>query len=192
MSTSPPNLTRRDRIRNRIAAMIVLILIWTLLWGAFSVGNLVVGALVATAVLVFFPLPPVTFAGRIRPWGVVVLLARFLGDLLVASVQVASLAFRPGRPRSAIVAVRLRVRSDLNLTLVAELVSLVPGSLIVEADRDNGILYIHVLGVAGPAELERFRRRVLALEARIARAIGSAAELAQVASPITEPGGLSR
>lgn len=186
MTRPVPELTRRDRIRNRIAAMVALILVWSLLWGSFSVGNLLTGALVATLVLVFFPLPPVTFAGRVRPWWVLVFLARFLVDLVVASVQVASLAFRPGKPASAIVAVRLRVHSDLNLTLVAEFVSLVPGSLIVEADRANGVLYIHLLGVTGPQRLERFRREVLELETRLVRAIGSRAELARVAAPITE------
>lgn len=71
---------------------------------------------------------------------------------------------------------RLRVRSDLNLTLTAEALSLVPGSLIVEVDRDAGILYVHVLGVRDRAEVERFRDGVLELEARLIAAIGSAQE----------------
>lgn len=182
MSPPAPVLTRRDRIRNRIAAVAILVLVWNLLWGAFTWGNLVTGVLVATVVLTFFPLPPVTFAGRIRPLGVARFLLRFLADLVVASIQIAALAFQFGRPpRGAVVAVPLRIRSDLNLTLVAVTVSLIPGSVILEADRSTGTLYIHMLGVKKRADVERFRQRVLALEARLVRAIGSRAELAQLA-----------
>lgn len=184
---SSDTLTRRDRIRNRISALIALVLVWSLLWGAFTWANLITGLLVASIVLVFFPLPPVTFSGRIRPWGLVVFLTRFFADLVVASVQIAWLAFRLGhRPMSAIVAVPLRVRSDLNLTLVAEAVSLIPGSLIIEADRSTGTLYIHMIGVTGPEDVARFRRRVLQLEARLIRAIGSNAELQRLTDPLPD------
>ncbi len=105
----------------------------------------------------------------------------FLRDLVVASAQVAWLAVRVGpTPRSAIIAARLRVNTDLNLTLTAEALSLLPGSLILEADRRTGTLYIHVLGVTSRDEVERFRRGVLELEARIIEAIGSPEELRRV------------
>nr|WP_255672337.1 Na+/H+ antiporter subunit E [Glycomyces amatae] len=176
-------MTRRERLRSRITAVIGLVLVWDLLWGDFSLLNTVFGVLVATAILVVFPLPPVKFGGRLRPVGVVRFAARFLFDLVVASFQVALLAFRPGRPTNAIVAVRLRVPSDLNMTLVAEAVSLVPGSLIAEADHQTGTLYIHMLGVRDEAHLERLRAGVLLLEARLIRAIGSDEELRKVSAP---------
>src|SRR5690606_34989351 len=161
VSPPAPTLTRRDRIRHRIAAVTSLVVVWSLLWGAFTWGNIVAGALVAIVVLKFFPLPPVTFAGRIRILGVANFLLHFLADLLVASVQIAWLALRPGPPpRGAILAVPLRIRSDLNLTLIAVAVTLIPGSIILEADRSSGTLYIHMLGVADRAGVERFRARV--------------------------------
>ncbi len=172
------------RWRDQLVAVGWLVLVWNLLWGEFSVGNLIGGLAVALVVLLFFPLPPVTFEGRIRPIAVLRFAGRFVSDLVTASVQVAWTALRPGAPpRSAIIAVPLRVGSDLNLTLTAEASSLVPGSLILAVDRANGILYVHVLDVPGPAGVARARREVLALEERIVRAIGSAAELRQLASP---------
>ncbi|GAA0798253.1 Na+/H+ antiporter subunit E [Spirilliplanes yamanashiensis] len=172
-------MTPRLRRRNRIVAVAGLVAVWLLLWGSFTPLTLAGGIVLALVVLAVFPLPPVTFAGRLRPWPIAVFTALFLRDLLLASAQIAWLAIRPGPPpRSAIIAVPLRVGSDLNLTLTAEAVSLIPGSLIVEADRRTGTLYVHVLGVTGPAGVERARAGVLDLEARIVRAIGSAAELA--------------
>ncbi|SCL17450.1 multicomponent Na+:H+ antiporter subunit E [Micromonospora inyonensis] len=127
--------------------------------------------------LAVFPLPPVTFAGRLHPLGLLRFGLRVLYDLVVASLQIAWLALRFGHePRGAIIAVPLRVNTDLNLTLTAEALSLVPGSLIMEADRATGTLYIHVLGVRTIEDVERFRRGVLELEERIIAAVGSEGE----------------
>ncbi|WP_255686074.1 Na+/H+ antiporter subunit E [Micromonospora okii] len=186
----PPARARTRPWRDRLVALAWMALIWCLLWGRFTWGNLVAGLLVAAAVLVFFPLPPVTFGGRLRPRALLVLLGRFLTELVVASAHVAWLAVRFGhRPRDAIIAVRLRVRTDLNLALTAELISLVPGTLIIEVDRDRGVLYVHVLDARGPEDLAASRRRVLVTEARLVRAIGSPAELRLLDTPApADPG----
>ncbi|MET7836645.1 Na+/H+ antiporter subunit E [Micromonospora sediminicola] len=172
-----PPLTRRVRRRNRAVATVGLVTVWVLLWGTLSWANVISGLVVAGVLLVVFPLPPVTFAGRIRPVPLLRFLARFLRDLVVASAQVAWLAVRFGHtPRGAIIAVPLRVNTDLNLTLTAEALSLVPGSLILEVDRRTGTLYVHVIGVRTVDEVERFRLGVRDLEARILAAVGSAEE----------------
>lgn len=171
----------RTRWRDQLVALTWLVFVWNLLWGGFSWGNVIGGLLVALTVLAVFPLPPVTFRGRVRPVRVLAFLLRFVADLVTASARVAWLAVRPAPPpRSAIIAVPLRVRSDLNLALTAEALTLVPGSLIVEADPRTGTLYVHVLGLRGPQDVAPARRSVLQLEARIVAAIGSAAELRQV------------
>ncbi|MEO3742979.1 Na+/H+ antiporter subunit E [Plantactinospora sp. B5E13] len=177
------------RARDQVLTAGWLVVAWGLLWGEFTWGNLVGGVLVAVVVLAVFPLPRVTFDGRVRPLALAHLVARFVVELVVASVQVAWAALRPGPwPRNAIIAVRLRVRTDLNLTLTAELVSLVPGTLIVDVDRESGTLYAHVFDVDG--DLAADRARILALETRLVRALGSAAELRQLSSTHhTEPGG---
>ncbi|WDZ86529.1 Na+/H+ antiporter subunit E [Micromonospora cathayae] len=178
-----PPLTRRARRRNLATAVVFLVAVWVLLWGTFTWANVISGLVVVAVLLTVFPLPPVTFAGRIHPWGLLRFTGRFLVDLVVASAQIAGLALRFGHtPRGAIIAVPLRIASDLNLTLTAEALSLVPGSLILEADRSTGTLYIHVLGVHTLDDVERFRRSVLALEERIIAAIGSPDEQRRMAA----------
>ncbi|TDB79294.1 Na+/H+ antiporter subunit E [Micromonospora sp. KC721] len=170
--------SRSGRWRDQATALGWLIAAWNLFWGELSWGNLAGGALAGVAVLVFFPLPPVTFAGRLRPRGLLVLVVTFVVELVSASLRVAAIAVRPGyRPRGAIIGVRLRVRSDLNLALTAELLSLVPGTLIVDVDRAEGVLYVHVFDVHGTRDLTDSRDRILAVEERIVRTVGSDAEL---------------
>ncbi|MFR9775462.1 Na+/H+ antiporter subunit E [Micromonospora sp. MS34] len=181
----PPAVGRGGRRRDQAVALGWLVVVWLLLWGELSWGNLLGGIVVGVAVLLFFPLPPVTFGGRLRPGALLVLAVTFGAELVIASIHVAAIAVRPGcRPRSAIIAVPLRVRTDLNLALTAEVISLVPGTLIIEVDRRHGVLYVHVLDVRGPEDLARSRNRVLTVERRIVRAVGSAEEVRQLR---TEP-----
>ncbi|MFC0508630.1 Na+/H+ antiporter subunit E [Micromonospora costi] len=197
--TAGPGEARAGRVRlgvrrwrDQAVALGWLVLIWNLLWGEFTWGNLLAGLLMGAAVLVFFPLPSVTFAGRLRPAALLVLAGRFVVELVVASAHIARIAVQPGYvPRSAVIAVPLRVPTDLNLALTAELVSLVPGTLVIEADRATGTLYLHVMDVRGPQDLVANRRRVLTVERRLVRAIGSSAELRRVYEPSADraPGG---
>ena len=70
---------------------------------------------------------------------------------MVSGAQVAWQALRPGgHRRSAIVRVQLRVDSDLLLTVVAEVLSLVPGSLVLDLDREERTIALHLLHVREP------------------------------------------
>jgi multicomponent Na+:H+ antiporter subunit E len=155
-----------------------LTVVWVLFWGDLSVANVLSGAALASLIVAVFPLPPIVFPGRLRPLGLARLVGRFAADLIRASLQVSRQAVRFGtQPRNAVIEVDLFSRSDLYLTITAELLSLVPGSLVVEARRSTGTLYLHVLGIEDAAEVERFRAAALAQEERVMRALASRAEL---------------
>lgn len=172
-----------------LPAIVVLTVVWLLLWDQVSVFILVTGVLLAVLVSVVFPLPPIELHGRIRPLGLLRLLTRLLADLARSSVSVVALAFRFGTiPRSAIVRVQLRTRSDLYLTQTAELVSLVPGSIVLEVHRSTHTLYLHVLDTVQPSDLDRAVQDVLDAEARVLRAFGSAAEIEALESGGPMPG----
>ena len=159
--------------------LIGLTVVWVLLWGSVTVANVLSGLVVAVVVMLVFPLPPIVFGGRLRVRGLAVLAGWFVVELIVASTQVAALALRIGkRPLNAVIQVDLRSRSDLYLTLTAELLSLVPGSLVVEARRSTSTLFLHVLGVHSDADVEEARRRALRQEERVMRALASDEELA--------------
>lgn len=150
-----------------------LALVWVLLWGRLSPGNVLNGLAVGALVSWLLPLPTVVLGARPHPLGLARLAAYFLKDLAVSSVQVAWLALRPGpAPRAAVVAVDLRSRSDLLVTLTAQLLCLVPGSLVIGTSRSR--LYVHVIGASDETAVEAFRRTVLLLEERVVAAFGSA------------------
>lgn len=151
-----------------------LTLVWCVLWGTFSGLTIVGGALAGILVSYVFPLPPLHMRVRVRPWAMVVLVARFALDVIVASIEVSKTTLLPpAELRNAMVRVPLRTESDIVMTAVAELVSLVPGSVVVEAHRSTHTLFLHVLDVRSEADLDRARERVWAQEERVVRAFGA-------------------
>lgn len=181
-------MTARLR-RPHLPAVVVLTAVWVLLWDGVSLFTVGTGIVLALLVGLVFPLPPIELHGRIRPLALLRLTARLLADLVRSSVQVLSLVFRPGDPpRSAIIRVPLRTRSDLYLTQTAELVCLVPGTFVVEAHRATSTLYLHVLDSTDDASLDRAAQDVLDAEARVLRAFGSTAEIAALDAGRPQPG----
>lgn len=149
-----------------------LTVVWVLLWGDLSVGNVLAGFLVSAAVLLVFPLPPLNVRLTLRPLAALILIVRFFSDMATASIQVAWLAFRPGKAAGGLVVdMHLQGRNELLQTITAEMVALVPGTLVIDLDPPTGTLTLHVINVQTRAEAERVRRNVLAQEARVLRAL---------------------
>ncbi|TFC82632.1 Na+/H+ antiporter subunit E [Cryobacterium cheniae] len=171
MSTPKRRLTT---FLNQVPLFLGLVLLWMLLWGAFSWLNVLTGILLAAVVSVGFYLPAVQLGLRLNPWFTLLYLARLGFDIVRGSLQVAALALSPRyTPSNAIVAVHLRTRSDFILTLTGVSTSIVPGAIVVDVDRVRSTLYLHVLNVHRPEQVERFRNGVLAEEHRIVMALGS-------------------
>lgn len=144
---------------------------WCLLWGEVTVGNVLAGAALGVVVVTVFPLPAVGFGVTVRPWPLVVLVVRFLYDLVVASIQVSWLAVRPRLTHGVVVDLELRGRNPFLQTLTAEMVGLVPGTVVIDLHPESGILTLHVLEVSNRAAAEAIRRDVLGQEARVIRAL---------------------
>jgi multicomponent Na+:H+ antiporter subunit E len=173
--------------RARRAAVIVwrqlpffvwLIALWMLLWGQFTWLAFLTGLIAALVVTRIFRLPPVELSGRVNLWWGFVFVVEFVFAVVRGSLTVAwqVLDFRR-QPGTAIIAVPLRTDDDLIMTHTAVTASLIPGSLIVETDRDRRILYLHIIGVRNDADVEKQRASVYHWEERIVRAVGSRAQL---------------
>lgn len=183
VATRPAAAPRRPRWTMALVTAVV----WVLLWGNLSLANLLSGFVLGLLVTWVFPLPPIELAGRFRAWSLATMIGRLLFDLVRASFVVAAQAFRFGHTmRNAVVRVDLRTHSDLYLTLTSELVSLVPGSLVMEARRQESVLYLHVMDVRSAADVEAARRKVHQAEEQVVRSFGSDAEVARLRDSPTE------
>lgn len=172
---------RKLRFRFQGRAVVLLAAVWVLLWGEPSLLNILFGLALGWLVTVVFWLPPIRYYGRIHPWWVLVLVVLQIRDLAVASVQLAAVAFRR-RPeiRPGVIRVELRTNNDLYQVAVAQLVSIVPGTLVVETRRHPRLLYLHVFDLPDESAIEHQREHALALERRFVRAFGGRADIEAV------------
>lgn len=185
MSTqSATTPTRRSAWLSRWPMFLWLTVLWVLLWGDLTLANVLAGAAVAVLLLIVAPMPTVGYVGRINIFALIYLGVRFIFDVLHASVQVSAQALHLGRtPHGGVARVRLRSESDLILTLVGVFTSLVPGSIIVEAHRLTGTMYVHVLDLGVTGGADGVRRIVLDQEKRLLYAFAHPDDLARAGLP---------
>lgn len=170
---------KRVSLRQELPLLVWLVFVWGALWQDFSPGNLLFGALLAIAVARLFYLPPVELSGRFNVLRAVRFGVVFLGKVVAASCQVFYLAVAQGpKVTNAVVAVPLRSHSDLMVTATGHVISLIPGSLVVEVDRSTSTLYIHGLNVGNQDDAQKLRKEVRDTEAGLIRIMGTKEELA--------------
>jgi multicomponent Na+:H+ antiporter subunit E len=133
---------------NPASIVVMLALVWAAITGAFTGLNLLLGAAIGgVAVLLLrraFAPPRV-----LRRIGQVASLAlHFLYELAASAVRVAVVVLTPDLKaalRPAIIAFPLTVKSDAEITLLANLITLTPGTLSIDVSEDRSVLYVHVL-----------------------------------------------
>lgn len=151
-----------------------LVVLWIMLWDAWSVVHIVAGVVVAVIVTRLFYLPPIELSGRINPWYFAVYLAWFAWQLARGALQVAAVALRPRKTNpGSVIAVDLHTRSDLLITIIAQTAGLIPGTFVTEVDRARGVIFLHVLDCNTDEQIESARELALEIEVYVIKAMGS-------------------
>lgn len=179
--------TRWSNLRNDFGVGASLVIVWTLLWGEMSVSNVLSGALVATALLVAFPVDHgvVAVAHRLRPVAAVRLGLFFAGDVVKSTLVAAVAVFRPrSRIRTGVVACPLRVDNDGLVTFLANLIAMSPGTMPIEVSYNPHVIYVHSLHAADP---DQVRADVARLEELSVAALGGPEALRAVEHPAPWP-----
>ena len=102
----------------------------------------------------------------VRIWKLCALGVYLVVELIVSSIKVAWDVITPRHhAKPGILAVPLDVRSDAAVTVLANLVSLTPGSLSLDVSEDRSTLFVHVMFIENlesvRAEIkEKIERRV--------------------------------
>jgi multicomponent Na+:H+ antiporter subunit E len=153
------------RIALRAWVLCWLMLVWILLWGTISAANILSGLAIALLITLLLPLPAVPVEGRLHPVPLLRLIAVVAYDLALSSLQVAWLAIKPGPPPlSAVLRAHLALKSDLVLALAVNIITLTPGSIVLEIDQTRRMIYVHVLDVGSDRAVKRFYRQVSQIE----------------------------
>lgn len=168
-----------------LVRLLLLTVIWVALQGSLSVGSVLLGGLFGLAILrLSAPLfdpddPSETRSLRegvrplIRTWRVLVLLVVFLRELVVSALEVARYTLQPRlRIRPAIIEYPLDVQTPREITVLANLISLTPGTLSLDVSTDRQYLYIHAISVESENGAEVVQEIKNALEKHVSLALG--------------------
>jgi len=171
-----------------MAGSIVRILILTALWGALqgslSPGNLLLGVLFGVAILWLSrplfdraPAQDQPSVGPLRPlkraWRGIVLLLVFLRELVISALQVTRYVLQPTlQINPAIIEYPLDVQSPREITVLANLISLTPGTLSLDVSPDRSCLYVHAITVSTDEGADVIADIKGSLEKHVGRALG--------------------
>lgn len=152
------------------AINLLLALMWGAVHGSFSATTLAVGAVLGFVAL-WLASPILDETGYFARVGrVASFLAFYLWEIVASALRVARDVLSPRlRVRPGVVAVPLDGRTDLEITLFANLVSLTPGTLSLDVSPDRRTLYVHAMDLgdgnveAWSRELKRTEERVIAI-----------------------------
>ena len=140
-------------MKRKIVLFLVAFVVWCLLSWMPDWQHLVVGLFVA-AICAFvtgdlFINRPHLLKHPLRYWHFFVYyLPRFLWECFKANIDVAYRVLHPNLPiNPGIVKVKTTLKTDTALTVLANSITLTPGTLTVDIDKDKGILYVHWIDV---------------------------------------------
>jgi multicomponent Na+:H+ antiporter subunit E len=149
--------------------------VWGALMGSFDAATLAAGYVVGYGVIwaIQPALGPSAYVGGVGRFGRFVIL--YLAGLVWSSVLVAIDVCRPRlNVRPGVVGMRTQARSDAEITVLSNLISLTPGTLVLDVSPDRRTLYVHAMDLTdgGPDGLRSTLRETL--EHRVLRLLRGA------------------
>ncbi len=170
----------------RIPAILAwLTVVWVLLWGSITWANVFGGLAVAVGVVLFSRLDPVSLRPtHFRPWWALRYVVTLGWQLLVSNLRLAYEILTPGDgTHTGIIAIPIRGGSDAVVNLVANSITLTPGTMTIDVQRHDidddapdgefqagATLYVHGMYTR---DVEAVRHEVLRLEALALHAFGT-------------------
>jgi multicomponent Na+:H+ antiporter subunit E len=140
----------------QIVLNVLLALVWMLLMNDSSFGGFVAGYVIGLAFLFalrrFFSRD---FYLR-KVWAILKLLVLFHNELVLSNLAVIRHILRPQlNVRPGIFALTTELKSDWEITLLACLITLTPGTLTLDVSPDQETLYIHAMDIEDAELLQR-------------------------------------
>jgi multicomponent Na+:H+ antiporter subunit E len=146
---------------------VLLALVWTAVSGSFSFLNFAFGFVLAIFALSLIreQVGSVGYFSRARR--VISLFLLFIYELVLSAWRVAVTVLSPRMDlKPGIIAYPLKVDRDFEITILANLITLTPGTLSVDVSDDRRILYVHAMDASDPEATKRdiaegFERKIM-------------------------------
>jgi multicomponent Na+:H+ antiporter subunit E len=135
---------------------LILALTWAALQGELNTSNFVIGFLVSGAIIYIFR--QMFFSPRyFRKTALGVTLALvFIKELIKSNIAVLRVVLSPRlRVRSGVIALPTALTNDVALTMLANMITLTPGTLTLDISADRRYLFVHTLNLDDPEDVKQ-------------------------------------
>ncbi|MBT8379402.1 MAG: Na+/H+ antiporter subunit E [Ignavibacteria bacterium] len=149
-------------MKNQFLLNILLAIAWMLLTGELTVENFIEGLIIGYLILWISKsaLGGTKYFKKIPK--AIGFFFYFIKELIVANLKVAFDIVTPkDYMQPGIIAVPLDAETDMEITLLANLITLTPGSLSLDVSRDKKTLYVHSLYIEDADELRKIIKQGL-------------------------------
>lgn len=122
--------------------------VWMFLYSSWDLQTFIVGYLVGIILLYlmrrFFNEP--LYVNKLYRFFILSLI--LLRELILSNIAVIKLVLQPKLSiRPGIFAMETELKSDWEITLLANLITLTPGTLVIDVSNDQKMLYIHAIDI---------------------------------------------
>jgi multicomponent Na+:H+ antiporter subunit E len=144
---------------------VLLTFAWAALLGEFTSTNLLAGF--GLGYLMIWLMQSAVGTGNYFSKGndIVRFIGTFVWELIKSNFRVAYSVFQPAGIEPGLVAVPLDLKTDLGIMVLANLITLTPGTLSIDVSDDNRVLYVHTMYADTPEAVRREIKEVF--EARV-------------------------
>lgn len=138
---------------NRPLLNILLALVWIFLTGNLSFTNFIQGFIIGFLILWISRYAADSAKYVTKFPKVIGFFFYFLYELILANLEVAFDIITPKhRMNPSIIAYPLNAKTEMEITFLANLITLTPGSLCLDVSSDKKVLYIHSMYVSDPEQ----------------------------------------
>jgi len=159
---------------NLLLINILLAFVWTAVTGELTAASFGIGFFLGY-VVIWIASPVIDPDGYSKKfWLVIGLILYFLKELVVSSLRVAKDVLKPGKltMKSGVISVPLDVTTDFQITLLANMISLTPGTLSLDVSEDRKTLFIHAMYIDEQNPESTCEEIKSGMEAMVIRTVG--------------------
>ncbi len=151
----------------QILINILMAVIWMLLQNSYSIVDFVFGYIIG--ILILFALRRFLvfdFYFR-RVWAFIKLTIIFFKELVLANIDMIKIILKPKMDiKPGIVAIPTQLETDLEITLLAALITLTPGTLSMDFSDDSSLIFVHAIDIDSKEDtirniLDSFEKAIL-------------------------------
>ncbi len=133
---------------SQILLNVFLAALWMFLGHSYNPVSFIVGYLLGLLLIFAFRRSFNSSFYLIRVWAVIKLFLIFIWELIMANISVLKVVLKPKLDmKPGIIAYETKLKKPWEITILANLITLTPGTLVVEVSEDNSIIYFHAMDI---------------------------------------------